>query len=137
MLSTHETHCPIAFALNIFGDHWSLLIMRDILFQKKKRYNEFLNSEEKISTNILADRLQRLEANRIIKKKRDTIDGKSFIYSPTDKGLDLLPVLLSIVRWSGKHDAKTGAPASFLRQLEKPMNDIERKIRSEFGARQV
>ncbi|MBL8019616.1 MAG: helix-turn-helix transcriptional regulator [Leptospirales bacterium] len=135
MLNKHSTHCPIAFGLNIFGDRWTLLILRDILFQDKKYYNEFLHSEEEISTNILADRLEQLEAQRILKKSPDPLNRKRFTYAPTTKGLDLIPVILAIVRWSGKHDPETAAPRPFLRKLEKPANAIERDIRRKFSLR--
>lgn len=132
MLDKHSTHCPIAFGLNLFGDRWTLLILRDILFQDKKHYGDFLDSDEAISTNILADRLEQLETQKILKKSRDRLNRKRFIYTPTAKGLDLIPVILAIVRWSGKHDAQTEAPRPFLRKLEKPANEIEREIRRRF-----
>lgn len=134
MLARHTTHCPIAFALNVIGDRWSLLILRDILFQGKKYYTDFLSGQECISTNILADRLLHLEQEGIVEKLRDDQNRKRFIYQPTPKGLDLVPVILAIVRWSGKHDAQTEAPREFLRKLEKPANQIEVGVRKQFAA---
>ncbi len=98
-----KSHCPINYTLEILGDSWSLLIMRDILLFGKRRYKEFLESEEQISTNILADRLARLETQGIIGKMCEQ-------YLPTQKGLDLLPVLTEISLWGVRYDAKTAAP---------------------------
>jgi len=85
-------NCPIFFSLEIFGDKWSLLILRDILHFDKQHYNEYLESEEGISTNILADRLKKLEKEGIISKKRDPANKKQFIYSPTKKCLDKMSI---------------------------------------------
>ncbi len=128
----HQSHCPIAFALDIFGDHWSLLILRDLIFKGKRQYKEFLNSEEAISTNILADRLMRLEDRGLISKRDDPTNKKQFLYLPTEKGLDLIPVMLEIVRWSAKHDPKTATPKEFLNRLNKDTKGIEKEIRGQF-----
>ena len=114
-----RSHCPIAFALELIGDQWSLLILRDLLFKGKRLYGEFLNSEEGIATNILAERLARLEKTGIITKTNDPSNKKQFIYAPTRKGLELVPLLLEMIRWSAKHDPKTAAPKEFIRRLEK------------------
>ena len=110
-------HCPIAFALDIFGDRWSLLILRDVLFKGKRRYKDLMESSEGIATNVLAQRLARLEARGILSKEVDQESKKQFIYQPTRKGLDLLPVLLELVRWSAIHDSETAAPSEFVRRL--------------------
>lgn len=92
--------------------------MRDLVFKGRSRYQEFLGSEERISTNILADRLSRLEAAGVISKRDDPDNGKQILYSPTKKGLDLIPVMLEMIRWSARHDSKTAAPKEFVRRLE-------------------
>jgi len=120
----NSSKCPITFALDIFGDKWSLIILRDILFKKKKHYGEFLNSDEKISTNILADRLGKLESEGLITKTRDAQNLSRFIYRLTQKGKDLLPLMLEIIEWSTKYDPQPdvsdniieGAPANLLRR---------------------
>jgi len=81
-----RSHCPIAFALDIFGDKWSLLLLRDLLLKDKKRYGDFLTSEEKIATNILSERLARLESEGLITKSRDKTNRRQFIYSPARQG---------------------------------------------------
>jgi DNA-binding HxlR family transcriptional regulator len=89
--------------LDIFGDKWSLLIIRDLIFFNKNTYGAFLKSEEKIATNILASRLQGLEENGIV-KKLDHPDSKAkVLYTLTQKGIDLLPVLLEIHFWADKY----------------------------------
>ncbi|MDI5899507.1 winged helix-turn-helix transcriptional regulator [Flavobacterium yafengii] len=98
-----RSECPISCVLDIFGDKWSLLIIRDMIFFNKNTYGDFLKSEEKIATNILASRLQGLEENGII-KKLDHPDSKAkVLYILTQKGIDLLPVLLEIHFWADKY----------------------------------
>ena len=113
-----RSNCPINFVLETFGDKWTLLIVRDLLFKGKKTYGEFLESTEGISTNILAERLRRLEEHGIV--VRDAAqDKRSTIYRLTSKGKDLLPVMLEMTAWSAKYDAHTNAPADFVRTLRK------------------
>jgi len=88
----YRSKCPVNFALETFGDTWSLLIIRDIIRFKKKTYSEFLNSNEKISTNILADRLTRLVEQGILRKVPDKADKRRDIYKLTQKGIDLYPL---------------------------------------------
>ena len=99
----HPTGCPVAFGLDIFGDRWTLLIIRDMLLQGKRTYSDFLASDEKIATNILANRMRHLEDEGVVTRARDPENRRSFIYTLTDKGLSLTPVLLEIVRWSGDY----------------------------------
>ena len=98
-----RSQCPISTALDIFGDKWTLLVIRDLLFNEKKTYGEFLNSEEKIATNILSDRLSLLEMAGIVSKQKHPEHGLKIIYSLTAKGVDLIPVLVEIIIWSEKH----------------------------------
>ncbi len=105
--------CPICFSLDIFGDRWTLLILRDLLLAGKRRYREFLSSDEAIASNILSDRLKRLEAADIILREPDPNDRRQLIYQATDKGRTLLPVLLEIAAWGASHDPETGAPPGF------------------------
>ncbi len=103
MKTKKRSNCPISCSLDIWGDKWSLLIIRDLIFSQKNRYTDFLKSEEGIATNILATRLQSLEENRIIEKIDDP-DGKSKgFYKLTPMGIDLLPILIEIGLWSEKY----------------------------------
>jgi DNA-binding HxlR family transcriptional regulator len=88
-----RSDCPVHFALEVFGDPWSLLVVRDLMFKRRTRYSDFLNAEEGIATNVLADRLARLEEDGII-VKNDAVRGASGSYRLTSKGIDLLPVLV-------------------------------------------
>ncbi len=98
-----RSDCPLGQALDIFGDKWSLLIIRDLMFSKKCTYNEFLKSGEGIASNILASRLQGLEENKII-EKLDHPDSKAkFLYRLTQKGIDLLPIIMEVYFWSDKY----------------------------------
>lgn len=112
--SSCRSNCPINFVLETFGDKWSLLIVRDLMFKDKRSYREFLDSDEGIATNILADRLKRLEQHGIVDKQTDPDNRSRVIYSLTDRGKDLMPVMLEITAWSAKHDRYTNTPPSFL-----------------------
>ena len=110
--------CPVAFALDTFGDRWSLLIMRDLMVARLETYSELLAADERIATNVLADRLAALEAAGLIDKSRDPDNHRRFIYRVTDKGCNLLPIIMEMVRWSGKYDPNTIAPRHILERLE-------------------
>ena len=129
----NRSSCPVTFALDLIGDKWSLLIMRDIILFGKRFYHEFAASDEKISTNILANRLSMLECSGVILKSKDTQDKKRYIYSPTEKGLDLLPVIISMVRWSAKYDADTGAPKSEIDKIEQDPEAYIAAVRAKFA----
>ena len=120
--------CPVVFALDVFGDRWTLLIVRDLIFKQRTTYGEFLNSGEAISTNILADRLKRLEEQGIVTKQADPDHGAKYRYQLTQKGLDLVPVLLEMIRWGAKHDPQTPVPKSFKRRLDRE----PRRVAAEF-----
>jgi DNA-binding HxlR family transcriptional regulator len=95
--------CPIAGALDILGDAWTLLVLRDMLFYGRHRFAEFLESPEGISTNILADRLQRLERRGLIERRRYQQRPPRDAYYLTGRGHDLLPVLQALIRWGQEH----------------------------------
>ena len=98
MKHTHQrrSDCPINFALEVFGDPWSFLIIRDIVYFGKNTYGEFLASEEGMATNILASRLAHLEHQGILVKKLSERDKRKEEYVLTEKGLDLIPVLVEM-----------------------------------------
>ena len=113
-----RSNCPINFVLETFGDKWTLLVIRDLMFKGKKYYGEFLESDEKISTNILAQRLLRLENHGVISKEKDPEHKSKFIYSLTSKGKALLPIMLEITQWSSRYDSLTNTPKEFVEALE-------------------
>ncbi len=102
-----RSHCAVNYGVEMFGDRWSLLIIRDIVFEGKKTYGAFLKSEEGIATNVLASRLAFLEAQGILSKAPSPEDGRKDVYTLTEKGLDLIPIVLNIVLWSAQYDAKS------------------------------
>lgn len=97
------------YGLEAFGDRWALLILRDIVFRGKRTYGEFLKSEEGFATNILASRLVHLVEAGILQRKQHETDGRKDIYSLTEKGLDLVPLLFEMVLWSAKYDSQSEA----------------------------
>jgi len=103
-----NTGCPFSFSMASFGDKWTILILREIIAIHHRYYDEFMQMAEGISTNILADRLKDMEKQKLITRRRDTKNKRRWIYEPTDKALDLIPVLLELAIWSGKYDPDTG-----------------------------
>ncbi len=103
MNQKHRSTCPISSALDIIGDKWSLLIIRDMMFSGKKTYTEFVNSREKISTDILSNRLSKLTELELISKGKKEGNKKTNIYKLTQKGKELLPIILEIAQWSDKN----------------------------------
>ncbi|MBX3075660.1 helix-turn-helix transcriptional regulator [Candidatus Obscuribacterales bacterium] len=99
--------CPIACTLDLIGDKWTLLVLRDILFFQKSKFDEFLDSPEKISTNILTDRLHKLEAAGLISKAPYSNHRLRMAYSATAKGESLAPILKQLVEWGMQNLAET------------------------------
>jgi len=98
-----RSECPLSCSLDVFGDKWSLLIIRDLIFGKKCTYNDFLKSDERIATNILASRLKELEENGIIEKSAHPDSKAKILYKLTSKGIDLLPILVEVYIWAEKY----------------------------------
>jgi DNA-binding HxlR family transcriptional regulator len=131
MKHTHQrrSDCPINFALEVFGDPWSLLIIRDIVYFGKKSYGEFLASEEGIATNILASRLALLEQKGILQKKTSEGDKRKEEYVLTEKGLDLVPILVELANWSAEHDSQTAAPPTWIALMKADREGMIERIR--------
>ena len=117
-----RSDCPINFALQTFGDAWSLLIIRDLMFTERRTYTDFANAEERMATNILAARLELLQTAGLIRRQGK---GRGAKFSLTQKGLDLLPAMLELVSWSARHDRSTAAPPAFVTRIR---NDRARVI---------
>ena len=109
-VKAHRSLCPINLVLEAVGDNWSLLILRDLMFRGHSSYQAFLRSEEGIATNILADRLQRLEQNGLISKAADPADARKFIYALTAKGADLAPLLVEMTLFANRHEKRIDMP---------------------------
>jgi DNA-binding HxlR family transcriptional regulator len=129
-----RSDCPVHFALEAVGDPWTLLIVRDLMFKNRTTYTEFLRAEEGIATNILADRLVRLEQDGIVAKDAAADRGG---YRLTAKGIDLLPILLEIIAWSAKHDSRTAADRMFVRRFRADKAGFARALRAELEERHV
>jgi DNA-binding HxlR family transcriptional regulator len=127
MRQDNRSSCPISTALEVVGDRWTLLVIRDLMFAGKRHFREFLQSEEAISSNILADRLASLVDSGILTKGGDPTHAQKAVYSLTDKGISLLPVIVAMSAWTQAHYPRTrrkeaaqlvqGGP-KFLKQLE-------------------
>ena len=117
-------HCPIRYVMGVFGDRWSLLIIRDMMFRGSTRFQDFLDADEGISTNILSDRLSRLEAQQIISRQRDPANGRQVLYRLTDKGRDLLPVMLAVIDWAEKYDPDTHVSSEFAERVRLDLNAV-------------
>lgn len=115
---TARSGCPINFGLEIFGDKWTFLILRDLLIQGKKTFGEFQASEEGIASNVLSERLARLEHSGLVKKQRDANDARQFHYHATKAGSALIPALMELSYWGAVHDPKTAAPPNFVKAYE-------------------
>lgn len=126
-----RSHCPINYGLEHFGDKWSLLIIRDLMFKGKRHYNEFFESDEKVSTSVLGARLRHLEASGIITKGADEVKKSRIKYSLTAKGIDMLPFMLDMISWSGKHDKETEASERFLDQAKNDREGLIASIRKD------
>jgi DNA-binding HxlR family transcriptional regulator len=119
--------CPLNASIEMLGDRWSLLIIRDMMVRGFRTFKEFLESHEKIATNILADRLRKLESNGIISVEPDPSDGRKSIYSLTPKGIDLAPVLTEMVLWAAAHE-NTGNQ-ELVKQMQKGKEQFIARVR--------
>ena len=126
----YRSDCPISTALDIFGDKWSLLIVRDMMFKGLNTYGDFLNGGEKIATNILADRLMILEAGGIIAKQKHPESKAKILYTLTPKGIDLVPALVEIIAWSEKYHEVHPQAKQFAKQIRKDKEVVVRQILS-------
>jgi DNA-binding HxlR family transcriptional regulator len=121
--------CPIAYGLDIIGDRWSLLVIRDIMIRGNKTYSDFLEAEEGIASNILNDRLKKLTNLGILDKSRDPNNRRSFVYELTEKGHDLAPLVIEMVIWSSKHDTRENASKEVLAKVLEDKRQFEMELR--------
>ena len=126
--------CPVSVALERFGDRWSLLLIRDMMVRGNKTFMEFLASGEGIATNILADRLRRLQENGIVVTELDDEDGRRVNYRLTEKGIELAPVMLELLLWGAKHE-ETGAPCAAMAEMAKEREWVLRETRRRWEER--
>jgi DNA-binding HxlR family transcriptional regulator len=110
--------CPISSSLDVLGDRWSLLILRDMIYFGKKTYGEFLQSDEKIARNILASRLMQLQENGLITKVPFPADGRKDEYRLLEPGLDTVPMLLDLAEWGALHRKNAQAPKEWIAYVQ-------------------
>ncbi|HAS41241.1 MAG TPA: transcriptional regulator [Microscillaceae bacterium] len=123
----------VNYVLEYLGDRWTLLVIRDLVFEGKKFYKEFLTSEEGIATNVLSDRLKRLENAGIIQSKTNEKQRTQKIYTLTEKGKDLIPILVEIILWSSKHKEGLNVSPAFVKKLATNRVEIVKAIRANVG----
>jgi DNA-binding HxlR family transcriptional regulator len=135
MREDRRSTCPISNALEFVGDRWTLLIVRDLMFAGKRHFREFLQSEEAISSNLLADRLKSLVESGIVTKSGDPTHAQKAVYSLTEKGLDLLPVLVAMSAWAQKHQPETRRTEAvqLVEGGAKLVKQLDRQLRREHG----
>ncbi|KQT26140.1 transcriptional regulator [Chryseobacterium sp. Leaf405] len=129
-----RSDCPISSSLDVWGDKWSLLIVRDLMFSKQCTYGDFLKSEEKIATNILASRLLMLEENGIISKQNHPDSKAKVLYKLTEKGINLLPLLIEINLWAEKYSEIPENQRWVLDETKKDKEGFVRKQMDELSA---
>ena len=123
--------CPLNASVEMLGDRWSLLIIRDMMVRGYRTFKEFLSSDERIATNILADRLRRLESYGIIRARPDPSDRRKLHYLLTAKGMDLAPVLTEMVLWAAAHE-QTGNQA-LVRLIRKDKTGFLAEVRKRWA----
>lgn len=128
--------CPISLALELFGDPWTLLIIRDVMFKARRTFKEFQAAGEGVASNILSDRLGRLEAAGILASEPDPADARRVLYGLTPKGADLAPVLVEIILWSARHE-ETDAPPAVVRAMRADREQVVADIRNQWRRRRT
>jgi DNA-binding HxlR family transcriptional regulator len=125
---TRRSDCPISNVLDVVGDKWSLLVLRDLMFFGKHSFTELQNSNEGVATNILTKRLESLDADGLINKTVHPQDKRKKVYTLTDKGLSMLPILLEMMIWSSQYDPNTDAPPAFIERARHDRDKLVEEI---------
>ena len=125
-----RSDCPVSYALDFFGDKWTFLIIRDLMFEGKRFYKDFLSSKEGMATNVLADRLKKLENNGVIESRVYEKLKTKKEYSLTEKGKDLVPVLVEMIVWSAKYNNDLAVPPGFVEKVRTNREAVIEVIRS-------
>lgn len=134
-MSTNESNnraapCPVTYALGVFGDRWTLRLLRDLLFGARYRYKALLEANAGLATNVLAERLKRLERFGLISKTRDPEDARQFLYRPTEAALDVAPIIVEMIVWSARR-GEGGVEAAFLAAYEADREGVLAELRRE------
>src|SRR5690348_9197270 len=130
----HRSGCPASISLEIFGDRWSLLIIRDLMVRGYRTFKEFEHAGEGIASNILADRLRKLKEAGVVVSERDAKDRRQLNYRLTEKGIDLAPVMLELLVWGARHE-KTGASCAVIEYLARNREQVLAETRRRWERR--
>jgi DNA-binding HxlR family transcriptional regulator len=125
--SKRRSGCPVSVSLDLLGDRWSLLIIRDLMVRGYRTFKEFEESGESIATNILTDRLRKLKSTGIITTQVDETDGRKVNYRLTQKGIDLAPVLLELLIWGARHE-NTEASCAVIEKMASSRDSLLREV---------
>ncbi|MFP5230196.1 MAG: winged helix-turn-helix transcriptional regulator [Acidobacteriota bacterium] len=130
----HRSGCPVNLSLEVFGDRWSLLIVRDLMVRGFTLFQDFVESGEGIATNVLANRLKKLQRCGIVSAEKDAGDRRRVIYRLTEKGIDLAPVMLELLIWGAQHE-NTGVPAAVIAEMAKNRKAVLEETRRRWKER--
>ena len=135
MRQDHRSTCPISTALEVVGDRWTLLVIRDLMFAGKRHFRQLLQSEEAISSNVLADRLNLLVENGLVRREDDPSHAQKAIYSLTENGLDLLSVLIAMSAWAQKYHPESRRPEAvdLVGRSPRSLERLQAQLREEHG----
>jgi DNA-binding HxlR family transcriptional regulator len=129
-----RSRCPIAYSLDVLGDRWTLLILRDLAFKNRRYFQDFLGASEKIASNILTDRLRRLERWKLVEALPDPTDGRRIRYFLTDDGLDLIPLLIEMTIWGSKRHPDPAIPVERAERMGEDRDGIVASYRERHRA---
>jgi DNA-binding HxlR family transcriptional regulator len=135
-IPAHRSGCPVNVSLEVVGDRWSLLIVRDLMVRGFQTFRDFEQAGEGIATNILSDRLRRLGQAGIVQAERDPVDGRQKRYRLTEKGIDLAPILLELMIWGAKHET-TDAPAKAIARIARSRDAVLEETRRRWKERDL
>jgi DNA-binding HxlR family transcriptional regulator len=134
--SKRRSACPVSLSLERFGDRWSLLIIRDLMVRGYRTFKEFQGSGERVATNILAERLKRLQEAGIITSEPDEMDARRVNYRLAEKGIGLAPVLLELLIWGARYE-ETGVPCGVVASVEKNRKEVLDEVRRRWRERDL
>lgn len=126
---TRRSGCPISCSLDLLGDKWILLIVRDMVMMRKRYFKEFLASSEGVATNMLTNRLNRLEGGGIISKQPDPKNRRQIIYTLTEKGVALIPALVELMCWRAIYDRASNVGRDGALRIQQDKQYKQRVIR--------
>lgn len=126
--SERRSGCPVSVSLDILGDRWSLLVIRDLMVRGFRTFKQFLESGEGIATNILSDRLSKLEGAGLITAETEATDGRRVNYKLTQRGIDLAPVIFELLVWGSRHE-RSDAPPELIAEMVKDRDGLLAEVR--------